>query len=77
MKTIMIKDQVYKKLAKIKGKRSFSELLDSLAESDRTAKMAAFEKLRGILTDKEAKGAYREIAEMRKQVKVRVFEATP
>ena len=55
VKTIMIRDQVYRKLARIKGKRSFSKLLDSLVDERNGARLAAFEKLRGILTDREAR----------------------
>ncbi len=77
MKTIMIKDQVYKKLAKLKGSKSFSELLDGMADESRTARMEALEKIRGILTDKEANAMRARIKEMRKNFKVRAFENAP
>jgi predicted CopG family antitoxin len=70
MKTLMIKDEVYKKLSRIKGKKSFSELLDSMYEEKKDAKIEAFRKLKGILTDVEAKNAYKSIRELKKHAKV-------
>jgi len=68
----MIKDEVYRKLSKIKGKKSFSELLDSMYDEKEDAKMEAFRKLKGILTDREAKDAHRRIRELQKHASVEV-----
>lgn len=73
MKTIMIQDEVYKKLSKIKGKRSFSQLLDALSENSEVAKKEAFRKVFGLITAKEAKAAMKRIKENRKHAKVRVY----
>jgi len=73
MKTIMIQDEVYKKLSKIKGKKSFSQLLDTLADNPEAAKKEAFRKVFGLITAKEAKVAMKRIREARKQTKVRVY----
>jgi predicted CopG family antitoxin len=77
MKTIMITDDVYRRLSSVKGKMSFSELFDSILKEQRSTRLAAFEKIRGILTAKEAKEAYRKIGELNKNAVVRTFETAP
>jgi predicted CopG family antitoxin len=70
VKTIMIKDEVYQRLSKIKGKKSFSELLDELVYDRKEAKLAAFEKIRGILSDKEADEVQARIKKMRESFRL-------
>lgn len=74
MRTIMIKDTVYEKLAKMKDGKSFSELLEELAERDLNRKREAFRKMAGMLTKSEVKEMKKRIEEMRKMVKVRTYE---
>ncbi len=71
MKTLMITDEVYRKLAVVKGGRSFSELLDEMlagAKKERNARLARFF---GILSDKEAVEMRNNVAEFRRNFKVR------
>lgn len=71
MKTLMITDDVYRKLAAVKGKRSFSELLDDIlteAKKERNVRLAKFF---NILNDKEADEMRKNVAEFRKNFKVR------
>jgi predicted CopG family antitoxin len=72
MRTIMIRDEVYKRLSKIKGKKSFSKLLDSMLGEQNEVRMNAFRKLKGILTDEQAEEAYRRIKEIEKHAKVAI-----
>jgi predicted CopG family antitoxin len=68
----MIRDEVYNRLSKIKGKKSFSKLLDSMLGEQREVRMNAFRKLKGILTDEQAEEAYRRIKEIEKHAKVAI-----
>ena len=67
MKTLMIRDEVYKKLKAIKKeKESFSELLNRLIESvDNKMKL---EKFFGILSEEEAEKLKLETTEVRKSL---------
>ncbi len=76
MKTIMIKDEVYNKLSKIKGKHSFSELLDGMVGEQRGAKLAALMKIKGILTEKKAKEAHKRIKKTRENFSVVDYETS-
>ena len=55
MKTIMIRDDVYKKLVEIKGDKSFSEIIEELIEESLTVRRRKLEKYFGILSDKKLK----------------------
>lgn len=66
MKTIMIRDDVYKKLVEIKGDKSFSEIIEELIEESLTLRRRKLEKYFGILNGEEAEEMMKEIKEVRK-----------
>jgi predicted CopG family antitoxin len=68
MKTIMIRDDVYNKLARIKGNKSFSDIIEELIEESISLRRKKIEKYFGILKDDEAKELKKEIYEMRKNL---------
>ncbi len=75
MKTIMISDEAYRKLAAIKGSMSFTELVSMLADrarGSREAKLEALRGIRGMLTNKEADEALAEIRRIRANAKARI-----
>jgi len=65
MKTIVIRDDVYKKLNEIKGDKSFSDIIEELIEESLSLRKKKLEKYFGILNEEEAKELEREIKEMR------------
>jgi len=67
MKTIMIRDDVYRKLNEIKGNKSFSDIIEELIEESLSLRRKKLEKYFGILSEEEAKELEREIKEMRKR----------
>ncbi|PVU70571.1 antitoxin [Candidatus Nanobsidianus stetteri] len=67
MKTIMIRDDVYRKLNEIKGNKSFSDIIEELIEESLSLRKKKLEKYFGILSKEEAKKLEREIKEMRKK----------
>lgn len=71
MKTLMITDEVYRKLAEVKGGRSFSELLDEILASVKKERNERLRRFFGILSDKEADEMRKNVAEFRKNFKVR------
>jgi len=66
MKTIVIRDDVYRKLNEIKGNKSFSDIIEELIEESLSLRKKKLEKYFGILSKEEAKELEREIKEMRK-----------
>jgi len=66
MKTIMIRDDVYKKLVEIKGDKSFSEIIEELIEESLILRRRKLEKYFGILNGEEAEEMMKEIEEVRK-----------
>ena len=66
MKTIMIRDDVYKKLVEIKGDKSFSEIIEELIEESLILRRRKLEKYFGILNGEEAEEMMKEIKEARK-----------
>ena len=66
MKTIMIRDDVYRRLVEIKGDKSFSEIIEKLIEESLTVRRTKLEKYFGILSDREAEVVMNEIKEARK-----------
>ncbi len=74
-KMIAVSDIVYMQLARMKGKLSFNELFKSMVEnSSRKGDPKEFEKLFGILDDKQAKELKKASKEFRKNFKVREFK---
>jgi len=67
MKTIMIRDDVYNKLARIKGDKSFSDIIEELIEESISLRRKKIEKYFGILKE-EAEELKKEIYEMRKDL---------
>jgi len=65
MKTIMIRDDVYRKLNEIKGNKSFSDIIEELIEESLSLRKKKLEKYFGILSKEEAEELEREIKEMR------------
>jgi predicted CopG family antitoxin len=68
MKTIMIRDDVYNKLARIKGDKSFSDIIEELIEESISLRRKKIEKYFGILKDEEAEELKKEIYEMRENL---------
>ena len=66
MKTIMIRDDVYRRLVEIKGDKNFSEIIEKLIEESLTVRRTKLEKYFGILSDREAEVVMDEIKEARK-----------
>ena len=67
MKTIIIRDDVYRKLNKIKDNKNFSDIIEELIEESLGLRKKKLEKYFGILSEEEAKELEREIKEMRKR----------
>jgi len=67
MKTIIVRDDVYRKLNKIKGDKSFSDIIEDLIDESLSLRKKKLEKYFGILSEEEAKELEREIKEMRKK----------
>ena len=67
MKTIMIRDDVYRKLNDIKGNKSFSDIIEELIEESLSLRKKKLKKYFGILSKQEAKELEGEIKEMRKK----------
>ena len=72
MKTIMIRDDVYKKLVEIKGDKSFSEVIEELIEESVTLRKKKLERYFGILSEEEAKEILKAIEESRRLTDERV-----
>lgn len=66
MKTIMIRDDVYKKLVEIKGDKSFSEIIEELIEESLVLRRRKLEKYFGILNGEKAEEMMKDIKEVRK-----------
>jgi len=67
MKTIMIRDDVYRKLNEIKGNKSFSDIIEELIEESLSLRRKKLGKYFGILSEEEAEELERKIKEMRKR----------
>lgn len=65
-KQIMVSDEVYKKLKKIKGDKSFSEVIDEMIERVYGNNIKALSKYFGILNE-ESEEIEKEIEENRKR----------
>ena len=67
MKTIMIRDDVYKKLNEIKGNKSFSDIIEELIEESLSLRKKKLKKDFRILSKEETEELEKEIKEMRKK----------
>ena len=72
MKTIMIRDDVYRKLVEIKGDRSFSDVIEELIEESVSLRKKKLERYFGILSEEEAKEILKAIEESRRLTDERV-----
>ena len=72
MKTIMIRDDVYKKLVEIKGDKSFSEVIEELIEESVSLRKKKLERYFGILSEEEAKEILKAIEESRRLTDERI-----
>ncbi|MEM0373181.1 MAG: antitoxin VapB family protein [Sulfolobaceae archaeon] len=78
-KVITISDDVYEKLSKIKGNKSFSQVINELIEyynKNRKGRVEALDLIFGILSEEEAKELEKEVEEFRKSFKVREYGST-
>lgn len=66
MKSIMVTDQTYEKLASIKADKSFTELLSELVDSLKKTRVRDILKFAGIIDEKEAEELYASVARTRK-----------
>ncbi|MFP3233016.1 MAG: antitoxin VapB family protein [Sulfolobaceae archaeon] len=67
MKTIMIRDEVYKKLVEIKGDKSFSDVIEELIEESLSLRKKRLERYFGILSKEDAEESMKKIKEMREK----------
>jgi len=67
MKTIMIRDEVYKKLVEIKGDKSFSDVIEELIEESLSLRKKRLERYFGILSNEDAEELMEKVKEMREK----------
>ena len=72
MKTIMIRDDVYRKLVEIKGDKSFSDVIEELIEESVSLRKKKLERYFGILSEEEAKEILKAIEESRRLTDERI-----
>ncbi|WP_338601819.1 antitoxin VapB family protein [Sulfolobus tengchongensis] len=68
MKTIMIRDDIYKKLVEIKGEKSFSAIIDELIKESREVRNRRLMRFFGILKEGEAEQIEEEIKRNREEL---------
>ncbi|MBR9689771.1 MAG: antitoxin [Candidatus Altiarchaeota archaeon] len=73
MKNIMVKEGVYTRLKDIKGEKSFSDILDELTRSKIELRKRNLREYFGTYTDKEAKELEKNISEVLRVAKGRLF----
>lgn len=66
MKSIMVTDQTYAKLASIKADKSFTELLAELVDGLKKTRTHDILKFAGIIDEREAKELYAAVDRVRK-----------
>lgn len=72
MKTIMISDETYRKLAAIKGNRSFTQLLSDIVDSIKQKKNDDIMKFAGIMSEEEADEVRKIAKDVRKNARGRL-----
>ena len=78
-KVITISDDVYDKLSKLKGNKSFSQIINELIEyynKNRKGRVEALDIILGIINEKDAEELEKEVKELRKNFKVRECDST-
>ncbi|AOL17435.1 antitoxin [Sulfolobus sp. A20] len=76
-KVITISDEVYEKLVKLKGDRSFSETINELIQfynANKKGRKEILDKMFGILTEKEVEDLEKEISQFRNNFRTRSLE---
>ncbi|MBX8636825.1 MAG: antitoxin [Thermoplasmata archaeon] len=68
----MISDQSYEKLVRIKGTKSFSELLSELADNARQTYKSAILKFAGTIDKEEARELHKAVSRVRSNFKARL-----
>ena len=76
MKTIMITDEVYSSLFKVKDGKSFSELLAELVALPQKEKKTLMKRIAGILSGKEADAALKKVRAARRNTRARSYGPT-
>ena len=71
MKTIIIDDEIYKKLKNMKGEKSFSKFLSILAANAEYGSKDRIKRFYGILTEKEAEIWEKEIMDSKNNMSER------
>lgn len=72
MKTIMISDDAYQKLAAIKGKKSFTDLISEIVDAVKQKKKDDIMKFAGIINDEEAKEMEQIVRQVRGRARARI-----
>ena len=72
MKTLMISDDAYAKLASIKGKKSFTDLILDITERVKQTNRTEIMRYAGILNDEEAEAMQRSVKRTRKAFNGRI-----
>jgi len=67
MKTIMIRDEVYKKLIEIKGDKSFSDVIEELIEESLSLRRKRLERYFGVLSKEGAEELRKKVKELREK----------
>ncbi|BCU67995.1 hypothetical protein HS7_14320 [Sulfolobales archaeon HS-7] len=78
-KVITISDDVYEKLSKLKGSKSFSQAINELIEyynKSRKGRVEALDLIFGTLSEEEATELEKEVEEFRKGFRVREYGST-
>lgn len=68
----MINDQAYEKLIRIKGNKSFSELLSELADSTKQTNKVSILKFAGLIDRDEALELHKAVSKVRSGFKARL-----
>ncbi|HVC58278.1 MAG TPA: antitoxin VapB family protein [Candidatus Acidoferrales bacterium] len=71
MKTIMVSDEAYRKLASIKGKRSFTIAISELVDWFKGKNKSDIMEFAGILSDDDANALHEEVGKIRKSFRAR------
>jgi len=71
MKTIMVSDEAYRKLASIKDGKSFTDTISELVDRLKQTNTKEIMKFAGIMSKEEADDLQKIVAEIRKRAKAR------
>jgi len=71
VRTIMVRDDVYKRLLSLKGDSSFSEVIARLIEESKRARVDRLKRYFGILSDEEAEELEATVEGLRSRLRMR------